>query len=141
MAYVTPEGMIDRFGADELKRITDRNRTGEIDAQVLNQAISDAQSEVDAYISSKYSTPLMTVSDAISRTTADIARYRLYDERCPDNIRERYREAIAFLQAVSAGKATLGNGPDGERASGAGHLQSARSSEQRTFSLKKLEGF
>lgn len=139
--YITEQGMVDRYGQDEIKRITDRTRTGEIDSQVLNQAITDAQSEVDAYISSKYTTPLTTITEAISRTTGDIARYRLYDERCPENIRQRYQEAVEFLKAVSAGRATLGNGPEGQKLAGAGHLQTARNSAARTFSLDKLRDY
>lgn len=139
--YITQQGMVDRYGEDEIKRITDRARTGAIDATVLDQAMKDAQSEVDAYISSRYQTPLTTITEAISRTTADIARYRLYDERCPENIRQRYKEAVEFLQAVSAGRATLGNGPDGQKLAGAGHLQTARTSAGRTFSLAKLRDY
>ena len=139
--YITKQGMIDRYGEDEIKRITDRNRTGDIDDQVLNQALLDAQSEVDAYISSRYATPLTTITEAISRTTADIARYRLYDERCPENIRQRYKEAVEFLQAVSAGRATLGNGPEGQKLAGAGHLQTGKRKGQRTFSLDNLRDY
>lgn len=141
MAYIDQQGMVERFGEDEIKRLTDRERTGSIDAEVLAAAIRDAQSEVDAYTSSRYTVPLAVVTDAIKRTTADIARYRLYDERCPETVRERYKEAIQFLTAVANGRASLGNGPSGETAPGNASIETVRSSADRAFSLDKLRGF
>jgi phage gp36-like protein len=141
MAYIDQQGMVERFGEDEIKRLTDRQRTGSIDAEVLAAAIQDAQSEVDAYTSSRYTVPLAVVTDAVKRTTADIARYRLYDEKCPDTVRNRYQEAIAFLNAVAGGRATLGNGPSGESAGGSAAIETVRTSADRKFSLDKLQGY
>jgi phage gp36-like protein len=141
MAYIDQQGMVERFGEDEIKRLTDRERTGSINAEVLDRAITDAQSEVDAYAGSRYTTPLAVVTDAVRRTTADIARYRLYDERCPETVRERYKEAIQFLTAVANGRASLGNGPSGETAPGNASIETVRSSADRAFSLDNLRGF
>lgn len=112
MTYATQQDMIDRFGNDELIQITDRTNTGAIDANVLAQALADADAEIDGYLGSRYSLPLTSVPKILTRLACDIARYDLYDAQATDQVKERYQNAREFLTAVSRGKITLGVSAD-----------------------------
>jgi phage gp36-like protein len=106
--YVTKDGMIDRFGQEALMELTDRSGSGAIDDAVLNQALADAASEIDGYLSCVFILPLSSTPPRLAKLGADIARYELYGEKCPDLVRARYTDAIAFLKMVAAGTASLG---------------------------------
>lgn len=105
MSYCTRQNLIDRFGEDELIQRSDRSNLGVIDDTVLNQAISDADEEINGYIA-KY-LPLASVPPVLIPLACDIARYRLYDDAAPDLIKERYRNAIAYLLGVAKGQIPL----------------------------------
>lgn len=108
MPYVTQQQLVDRFGEEELIQLTDRANTGTIDAAVLNQAISDAGSEIDGYLAGRYQLPLATVPSILALYCGDIARYRLYDDVAREEVRKRYDDAIEFLRLVAKGTVRLG---------------------------------
>lgn len=108
MKYCTAQDMIDRFGEQEIIQRTDKLSTGSIDYLVLEMAITDAQSEIDAYLSN-YALPLAVIPAPIKKLAADIARHNLYPEMLVEIVEQRYRDAIAFLKGVAAGKIKLGN--------------------------------
>lgn len=111
MSYATLADLVARYGEDELVSLTDVNRSGAINVGVLNQAISDADSEIDSYVAVRFSLPLATVPKELTRVACDIARYRLYDDRAPDEIRKRYEDAVKWLAAVANGSRSLGLPP------------------------------
>lgn len=106
--YATQQNMIDRFGADELIQLTDRDNLGVIDVTVLGQALTDADAEINAYIGSRYTLPLSSVPPTITKFAADIARYQLYDVRASDVVKARYDDAIKFFKLLVAGTVSLG---------------------------------
>ena len=108
MGYVTQEELATRFGADELIAIADRDRDGTADPAVIEQAITDASAEIDSYLGTRYSVPLDEAPAAVKSACADIARYRLMDERPLDEVTKRYDSAIRFLRDVATGRASLG---------------------------------
>lgn len=110
MPYATQQNMIDRFGLDELIQLTDRANppANAIDATVLGQALADANTEIDSYLGSVCSLPLVTVPPRLVKIAADIARYELYGARCTEQVRARYTDAVAFLKQVVTGTASLG---------------------------------
>ena len=98
MAYATLDQLVSLFGADEIRTLSDRQGTGELDEAVI--------------------------SDALERVsvTGDIARYRLTggDIRDTDPIRERYTKALNWLRDVADGKAGIpGLPPAGTETPGA----------------------
>lgn len=114
MAYVTQQDMVKRFGEQELVELTDRDGTaGAIVPGVLAEAIADAESEIDAYLASRYSLPLTDPPAALTRVAADIARYRLYDEHATDAVTDRYKAAVDFLKSIAKGTVSFGPGDDG----------------------------
>lgn len=130
MAYILVSDLLTRFGAEEIAQVADRGiprlltaeslaaaagadpaGLGDAEAQALvniNQAIEDAQSAIDGYLSSRYDTPMATPPAVVKRLACDIARYYLYDDHAPETVQKRYDAAIAFFRDVSAGKVSLG---------------------------------
>lgn len=108
MTYATRTDMTSRFAEEELIQLTDRNRLGQIDNVVLDRALADADAEINGYLSTRYTLPLAPVPTVLLRLAADLARYYLYDDHAPEQIKQRYDDAVKFLRAVATGTAQLG---------------------------------
>lgn len=106
MPYCTQQNLIDRFDAAELIQRTDRANLGVIDAAVLAQAISDADAEINSYLTA-YPLPLATVPANLVRIACDITRYYLYDDVVTDQVKARYDSAIKYLVQVGRGLISL----------------------------------
>lgn len=116
MAYATQDDMANRFGADELIALTDRGLTGQLDPNVLQGALDDASAEIDTYLAGRYTLPLTAVPKFVGGICCDIARYRLSGASGTLEttvVRDRYRDAVRFLELAAAGKVTLGALPSG----------------------------
>lgn len=110
MAYATRNDMAARFGEDELIELTDRANVGQVDELVLAGALDDASAEIDSYLAGRYAVPLAQAPRFLAGLCSDIARYRLCGSgtRSTDEIHERYRNAIRFLEKVSSGAVSIG---------------------------------
>lgn len=137
MTYATQQDMIDRFAQVELVQLTDRNNTGSIDTTVLGQALADTDAAVDGYLASRYTLPLATVPKSLTRIACDIARYYLYDNAATEEVRNRYADALKFLQALAKGDITLGPDPAGAESAGS----PASSAPARVFTHDTLQDF
>ncbi|WP_047257999.1 gp436 family protein [Chromobacterium subtsugae] len=115
MAYAAQADMVARFGDLEIIQLTDRARTGQIDAGVLQGALDDASCEIDSYLADRYLLPMPQVPRILVGLCCDIARYRLSGAETIETnvVRDRYRDAVAYLQRVALGKVTLGVTPAG----------------------------
>ena len=142
MAYIDTDFLIERFGERELLRLTDRSNSGAIVESVIDSSITDAESVIHSDVGNRYATPLVeaATTSAIKRACADITRYRLYDDKCPETVEKRNQEALLFLKDVSAGRATLGN-VDPSGVSTTGEIVTARNAKDRLFSLANMEGY
>lgn len=110
MAYATAADMQQRFGLSEMLLLADPERTGEVDATIVDTAINDATAEVDSYLACVLTEPLEVVPVFLVSVVCDIARYRLYSGLTCDTIqvKERYDDAIVWLVNISKGRAKLG---------------------------------
>lgn len=112
MPYTTQQNLIARFGAAEIIQLTDRpdradpQNAGSIDVSVLNQAIADADAEINSYLTA-YPLPLAVVPANLLRIACDVTRYYLYDDQMPEPVLKRYKDAIDWLKLVAAGKVSL----------------------------------
>jgi phage gp36-like protein len=82
-----------------------------IDEDVVARAIADADATINAYCQGRYAVPLSPIPDKIRQIGVDIAIYNLYSRRgdtVPDNRKERYKDAVRFLERISDGKGALG---------------------------------
>lgn len=110
MTYVTQAELLSRFGEDELRALTDRDRSGEIDAAVVDAAIADTAGEINAWLQSGgVKTPLQQPPPFIRLIAADIARYRLYDDHATETVRQRYEDARRLLEKIGNGQLSIGH--------------------------------
>lgn len=135
--YATRAALIDRFGEAELIQLTDRERLGVIDDTVLDQAIADAAHEIDSHLAGRYTLPLATVPPVLTRVACDVARYRLYDDAAPEEVRNRYKDGVRWLEALARGTVSLGM-PPAETPAATGPRFTG---EPRRCSRTSLEGF
>ena len=51
--YCTQADIEERFGQAELVQLTDRTRTGQVDATTVARAITDASAEIEGYLATR----------------------------------------------------------------------------------------
>ncbi|GIX17702.1 MAG: hypothetical protein KatS3mg119_1888 [Rhodothalassiaceae bacterium] len=107
--YAQLQDLIDRVGAREITELTDRADppAGAIDASVAERALADADAEIDGYLAARYDLPLSPVPAVLTRLATDIARYRLWDDRAPEEVRQRYEDAVRLLREIADGRHRL----------------------------------
>lgn len=138
MSYATQQDLVDRFGSEELTQLTDRDNTGEIDADVIARALADTAGEIDGYIGSAYTLPLASIPQILVGYASDIARYKLFNQDAPEEVRNRYNAAIKFMAMVGQKKLTLGLA-DGQPVATAGGVK--YTAPGRVFNDQSLDGF
>lgn len=108
MSAFSRQDYIDRHGAQELLQLTDRDGDGVEDSGVLDKAVQDAENEIDAYVGARYALPLATTPLLLTRIARDLVRYFLFDQRAPEEVRERYKRAVKLLESIRSGDTSLG---------------------------------
>lgn len=107
MAYATTQDVINRY-----KPIQTMIGTNTLDVTTMDIAsvyIVDGESMVNAYLSTRYVTPLVN-EPLLTSITSDIAIYRLLSDkapRIPDFMQKRYENAIALLISIKSGDMVL----------------------------------
>jgi len=139
MTYATQADMTSRFDEKEIVELTDRSNVGQLNVPVLANKLADADAEINGYLQGRYTLPLSSVPEVLVRLACDIARYHLYDNRVTESVRDRYKDAIAYLKLVAAGTVQLG-------VDAGGTTQAAASGPEfdkpvRLFTLDTLAGF
>lgn len=108
--YASVHDMINRYGETEMIQLSDRANTGLVDVVVVEAKLADASAEIDAYLQGRYDLPIVDVPVLLTRIAADIARYHLYDDRATEQVTQRYKDAVRFLESVARGTVHLGLG-------------------------------
>ena len=108
MAYTTIADIRKRITETKLTQLTDYKGLGSTDTDVVTAALNSASAIIDSYAGTRFSLPL-TVSDQVKDLEVTIAIYKLHEGRqmVPEQVRQSYDDAIAFLKDVSAGRASL----------------------------------
>lgn len=107
MTYATLTHLEDAFGAVEIRQIADRDGSGTADAATITAVLDRADALIDGYLAGRYALPLVTPPPAIIATACDLARYWLYDDAVPEQVRKRFEDALAWLKDVASGKVLL----------------------------------
>jgi phage gp36-like protein len=110
MSYATPQDMQNRYPARDLIQLTDP--AGKVlNATLLQQYLTDASTEIDSYIESRFALPFTDPPAILNQVCSDIAWYRLQVSRplrdCKD-AKERYDSRVKWLEKVRDGVITLG---------------------------------
>lgn len=86
----------------------DPNEAAAIAALVkINTALRDAGDFIDTCLRGRYVLPLITPPTAIREIVIRVARYMLHNERAPNEVRERYKEAIGWCASIRDGSMIL----------------------------------
>lgn len=107
MPYATADDVINRY-----KPIQTMIGTNTLDVTTMDIAsvyIADGESMVNAYLSTRYVTPLVN-EPLLTSITSDIAIYRLLSDkapRIPDFMQKRYENAMALLISIKSGDMVL----------------------------------
>lgn len=116
--YATVGVMKRKFGETILIRLTDTEKPyqGVINMEKLDAAMQEANSEIDAYVGSRYPLPLQTIPPFLIEIGCNLARYYAVTGDLSENdpIKSRYESSIKTLTKISKGDLTLGSSPAGE---------------------------
>ena len=116
--YATVDAMKRKFGESELIQLTETEPPylDTINMDKLNAAMQEANSEIDAYVGSRYSLPLQIIPPFLTEIGCNLARYYAVTGDLSENdpIKNRYESSIKTLTKISKGELTLGSSPAGE---------------------------
>lgn len=107
MTYATLDDLIARASRNEILQIADRNRDGEIDPEVIAEALTHADNIVNGYVAAKYQLPFSVVPDLVRTWAISIARHKLHFQGPPDYVVDDYKDAISALKDVARGALVL----------------------------------
>ncbi|MEL6785121.1 MAG: DUF1320 domain-containing protein [Pseudomonadota bacterium] len=96
------------YTAELVTQLVQRDEDADEDA-LVGDALTQATSEINSYLSVRYVTPLATPPAFIVRSCIDIAVYILAQSHnlMTEEITERYKRAIAHLKDIAAHKANV----------------------------------
>lgn len=107
MPYATLTDLIERAGEPEIRQIADRDKDGTPDSEVVEAALIGADNTIDGYVFARYSRPLPSIPPVLTTWAVSIARYTLHRNGAPDHVAQDYKDAIAALKDVQAGRYAL----------------------------------
>lgn len=110
MSYATQAQLVERVGLKELAQLSGSTDGFTLDADLLAQALADADAQIDAALAKRYAVPLVpgvAVPDLLVRIACEIARYLLRRDGAPETVVKRYEGAVAMLADLAAGRTVL----------------------------------
>lgn len=140
--YIDQTGLAQRFGTEIDEIIgADPSATPPVDGDTerLARACEDATTLIDGYLAARYTLPLTATPPIVVAWAADIARFKLWDERAPEEVRKRYDDAIAQLRDLAAGRIALP--PDAQGTAPSAGFNAGSYSAERLFTSETLAGF
>lgn len=102
MTYANRTLLEESYGADVLTQRESMLATG-----CVARALSDADAEIDSYVSGRYAVPLSPVPDNLPRLAGAMAFYYLLGSSAEEIPRKGYEDARAWLKEVAAGRIVL----------------------------------
>ena len=151
MAYCTAAEVLDMLKEDMLNVIIGddyiENEDERIQAitPIVEQAIADADAEIDGYLAKRYKVPFGKTPQVINKFAKDIALYNMVSRKGVDeNDREktyltRYNAAIAFLTKVAEGRISIGVSENNTE--DAARIGFSMSKSPRLFSRGSMKGW
>lgn len=103
---ITLDDLIERFGEEEISALSDHDGGAALNPAVVNRAIADAEAEVASYLAPAGLVGIAPPKALVIKT-CDIARYYLHQDGATETVKERYRQALAWLKEVMRNPAML----------------------------------
>ncbi|MCM0018508.1 MAG: DUF1320 domain-containing protein [Tagaea sp.] len=122
MPYATQADLIDRYGTETIRDLSDRATppAGAIDAGVVAKALESASDEIDGYLRGRYALPLaQPFPRPLVAAACEIAFHRLHPQLVPQDVKDAYASALARLKEISNGVFKLDLAPAPSATSGA----------------------
>jgi len=139
--YATLQDLLDRFGAEEIAGLSDRDGDGEPDQASIDAATADVDAEIDSYLSARYDLPIDPVPRLLTRLACTLIRERLYqaegarlDDHNPAKVEAEAARRV--LRDIAAAKAHL---PISTHSAGTGEVE--MTSEDVSWRRKDSQGF
>ncbi|MEO0681035.1 MAG: DUF1320 domain-containing protein [Pseudomonadota bacterium] len=109
MSYAVPSDIRDAWGERIFLALADEDADGQADAARLAPALAAASAEIDGYVGARHRLPLPSRPEQLRRPCVDIAVYRLATNGSlvTEEMRQRYEDAVAFLDKVAKGMVVL----------------------------------
>ena len=140
MGYCVQDDIEKQIPEDVLIELTDDAGTGAVITAALDRAIVDADEEIDAFVSTRYSLPFATTPGLIRLMSVDLAICNLYARRphldIPESREKRCDADRKLLERIASGSFKLAT-PAPSDTSGSVEITNA----DRIFSREKMEGF
>ena len=103
--YINASFVTTRFKGNELADLTGID--SQINNEVIDVAIQQAEDEVNFYLQQKYIVPLVTVPNLIKEIMFDLTKYNLYarqfDDKFPETTEKKREERIKLLEKIANG--------------------------------------
>ncbi len=111
MGYCSKEELLARIPQEYLIDLTDDDGDGIEDNDVISEVIEQASSEIDAYLSRRYDTPLLNVPAVIEKICVELVIYYLHlrADKVTDAWKDTYERAIELLRSLANGDVKIGN--------------------------------
>jgi phage gp36-like protein len=141
MSYSTLTDIVKLIPEEALIQLTDDEGLGVVNQSRIDEAIAQADAEIDSYCGSRYTVPMSPVPDIAKKISVDIAIYNLYSrrlEQIPETRAERYKNAIRQLEGISKGIISIG---EETAPTEAGGPEANKTADDRTFTKDNMEGF
>ncbi|HGF5082588.1 DUF1320 domain-containing protein [Vibrio parahaemolyticus] len=139
--YATKQDLLDRDSQMLWNFAVDRD-TNTLNDTWINQALDQADEEIDSFLGRRYVLPLPTVPGILNKIAIIIAFYWLADrdQQATNLLEERYKMQLETLREISNGKRELGL-PTIEvpQESSVGKVELVQDNE-RQFTRKSLKG-
>lgn len=111
MAYCTLTDIVKLISQATVIQLTDDENAASVNQPRVDEAIAQADAEINTYCSNRYVVPFTPVPDIIRKLSVDIAIYNLYSRRVevvPETRSERYKNAIRELADIAKGLISVG---------------------------------
>lgn len=115
MAYISQSDLDVYLSDADLLDLTDDANAGAIDTSHVNECMTAAEGEVDAFLANRYSVPITTtVPEIVKEWCVQLATLRLHQRRLPvpEHVWEMAKEARRQLGLVAKGDMSLSIGTD-----------------------------
>ncbi|NOI14833.1 gp436 family protein [Vibrio hepatarius] len=139
--YVTKQDLIDRDEQMLWNFAIDRT-TNELNDTWINQALDQADEEIDSFLGRRFVLPLVTVPGILNKVAITIAFYWLgdRDNQVTELLEKRYKDALTTLREIATGKRELGLPTlEAPAESSVGKVELVQDNE-RTFTRTSLKG-
>ena len=111
--FATIADMQARIAQHDLVQLTDDDATGEMDAARVEQALVQADNEINGYVAAYYKRvdASLPVPPLLTDLACDLAHYHLFRHGSPtERVQKRYEAAVAKLRDIARGIVKIDQG-------------------------------